>query len=100
VNPMNSMINTFAGLVSSLLLNVGLTRLAEMVDPMQRDAGAIRNMTEYRTAAFTQEICNFRTAAFTQEICNFRTAAFTQEICNFRTAAFTQEICNFRPQGS
>jgi hypothetical protein len=85
---MNSMNNTFAGLVSSLLLNVGLTRLAEMVDPMQRDAGAITNLSAFRTAAFTQEVCNFRTVAF------------TQEVCNFRTAAFTQEVCNFRPQGS
>jgi hypothetical protein len=85
---MNSMNNTFSGLVSSLLLNVGLTRLAEMVDPMQRNAGAITNMA------------GFRTAAFTQEVCSFRTVAFTQEVCSFRTSAFTQEVCSFAPQGS
>jgi hypothetical protein len=31
--------NTLTGLASSLLLNVGLTRIAEKLDPMQSQAG-------------------------------------------------------------
>jgi hypothetical protein len=36
---MNSMNNTLTGLASSLLLNVGLTRIAEKLDPMHSQSG-------------------------------------------------------------
>ena len=85
---MSSFLYSFTGLVSSLLLNLGLTRLAEKLDPMQRDAGAIKM------------VLGLRSAAFTDTVCNFQTAAFTDTVCNFRTAAFTDTVCNFRPQGS
>lgn len=39
---MNSMNNTLSGLASSLFLNVGLTRIAEKLDPMpQHDSKSI-----------------------------------------------------------
>jgi hypothetical protein len=68
---MNSMITTIQGLASSLLLNVGLTRLAERVDPMQRDNRAITKMTDDRSAAFCISVCDFRSAAFCISVCDF-----------------------------
>jgi hypothetical protein len=97
---MSSIENSFFGLISSLLLNLGLTRLAEKLDPMLRDAGAIRNMMDSRSSAFTETVCNFRSSAFTETVCNFRSVAFTETVCNFRSAAFTETVCNFTPQGS
>jgi hypothetical protein len=83
-----STINSFTGLVSSLLLNVGLTGLAEKLDPMQRDVGAVRN------------VLNFRSAAFCETPCNFRSSAFCETPCNFRPSAFCETPCNFVPQGA
>ena len=97
---MSSIKLSLSGLASSLLLNVGLTRLAEKLDPMQRDERAIRNMVDNRSAAFTETVCNFRSSAFTETVCNFRSAAFTETVCNFRSSAFTETVCNFTPQGS
>jgi hypothetical protein len=80
---MNSINNTFAGLVSSLLLNVGLTRLAEIVDPMQRDSGAITNVTAGRSASFCASMCDFRSASFCASMCDFRSASFCASMCDF-----------------
>lgn len=40
---MNSINNTLTGLASSLLLNVGLTSVAEKFDPMRRSSGQSHN---------------------------------------------------------
>jgi hypothetical protein len=80
---MKSINNTFAGLASSLLLNVGLTRLAEKIDPMVRDSSAITNVTDGRSAAFCVSVCDFRTAAFCVSVCDFRTSAFCVSVCDF-----------------
>lgn len=85
---MSSFLYSFNGLVSSLLLNAGLTRLAEKIDPMLRDAGSIKNVFDSRSSAFTETVCNFRSNAF------------TETVCNFRSVAFTETVCNFTPQGS
>ncbi|SDR87556.1 hypothetical protein [Opitutus sp. GAS368] len=97
---MSSFLYSFNGLASSLLLNVGLTSLAEKLDPMQRDGGAIKNVLNIRSAAFCDTVCNFQTVAFCDTVCNFRTAAFCDTVCNFRTVAFCDTVCNFTPQGS
>lgn len=41
---MKSINNSFNGLASSLLLNLGLPTLAEKFDPMQNQAGNARNV--------------------------------------------------------
>lgn len=93
---MKSINSAFTGLASSLLLNVGLTRFAEKLDPMQRDGRSIRNMFDNRSAAFSESVCNFRSSAFSESVCNFRSAAFSESVCNFRSAAFCESVCNFR----
>jgi len=97
---MSSFLYSFNGLASSLLLNVGLTRLAEKLDPMQRGAGASKNILSFRSAAFCETACNFRSSAFCETACNFRTSAFCETACNFRTSAFCETACNFVPQNS
>jgi hypothetical protein len=47
--------NTLTGLASSLLLNVGLTRIAEKLDPIQAQAG------EASAARQPVEACTFPT---------------------------------------
>ncbi len=93
---MSSIQHSITGLASSLLLNLGLTSLAEKFDPMQRDARSIQKMFDSRSSAFTETACNFRSSAFTETACNFQTAAFTETACNFRSVAFTETACNFR----
>ena len=93
---MSSIENSFFGLVSSLLLNLGFTGLAEKLDPMLRDAGSIRMLFDGRSAAFSETVCNFRSSAFSETVCNFRSAAFSETVCNFRSAAFSETVCNFR----
>jgi hypothetical protein len=68
---MKTINHAFNGLASSLLLNVGLTRLAERVDPMLRDNRAITKMTDDRSAAFCISVCDFRSAAFCISVCDF-----------------------------
>ena len=97
---MSSFLYSFNGLASSLLLNLGFARLAEKLDPMQRDGRSIRKMFDSRSSAFTETACNFRSSAFTETACNFRTVAFTETACNFRSSAFTETPCNFTPQAS
>ena len=80
---MNSFLYSFNGLVSSLLLNVGLTRLAEKLDPMLRDTGVSKNILSFRSAAFCETACNFRSSAFCETACNFRSSAFCETACNF-----------------
>lgn len=84
---MSSMLNSFNGLVSSLLLNVGLTRLAEMVDPMLRDNRAIAIMLDSRSAAFCEAVCHFESAAFCEAVCHFESAAFCEAVCHFESQA-------------
>jgi hypothetical protein len=69
---MSSIENSFFGLVSSLLLNLGFTGLAEKLDPMQRDNASIQKMFDSRSSAFTVTTCQFRTSAFTVTTCQFR----------------------------
>lgn len=72
MNPMSSINNSFHGLVSSLLLNVGLTRLAEMADPM-RGSSAVTQMTDSRSASFCgTDVCHFQTSSFCgTDVCHF-----------------------------
>jgi hypothetical protein len=59
--PMKSINNTVTGLASSLLLNFGLSSLAEKLDPMKNNASL--NSAD---AGFGCELCNFGC-----ELCNF-----------------------------
>ncbi len=80
---MSSIHTALRGLASSLLLNLGFSGLAEKIDPMQRDAGAITEVLGLRSVAFTDAQCNFRSTAFSEATCHFRAAAFSDAVCNF-----------------
>lgn len=58
--PMNSINHTLQGLASSLFLNVGLTRVAEKLDPMQNQGGkSIATMNSAEPCAPCVIVCNF-----------------------------------------
>jgi hypothetical protein len=76
------------GLVSSLLLNVGLTGLAEKLDPViQQSGGVLKNLLNAKTSAFSDFPCNFKSSAFSDFPCNFKTSAFSDFPCNFTPQA-------------
>lgn len=57
---MNSINHTLNGLASSLLLNVGLTRIAEKLDPVQNQSGRTIHAEQSANAAEgCTWICNF-----------------------------------------
>lgn len=57
---MNSINNTLNGLASSLLLNVGLTSVAEKFDPMNNQIGnTIKAMTSAQSCEPCVTVCNF-----------------------------------------
>ncbi len=97
------------GLISSLLLNLGLTRLAERFDPMLQQSGrALARGQDATSAAFTDLPCQFKSSAFTDLPCQFaiqsaitlvrnvKSAAFTDLPCQFKSAAFTDLPCQFK----
>lgn len=85
---MSTINQSLIGLASSLLLNFGLTSLAEKLDPMLSDGRSIKKVLLQRSAAFSETVCNFQSAAF------------SETVCNFRSTAFSETVCNFTPQGS
>lgn len=69
---MKSINHAIHGLASSLLLNVGLTRLAEKLDPVIRQSGdALKNPLDTKSGAFSEFPCNFKSGAFSEFPCNF-----------------------------
>jgi hypothetical protein len=57
---MNSINNTLQGLASSLFLNVGLTSVAEKLDPMQHQGGnSLATMASAEPCAPCVMVCNF-----------------------------------------
>ena len=55
--PMNTINNTLNGLASSLLLNIGLTSIAEKLDPMQNLAESANRVLSAAEPCVT--VCNF-----------------------------------------
>ena len=85
---MKSITSAINGLVSSLLLNVGLTGLAEKLDPVIRQSGsALKDLLSAKSSAFSELPCNFKTSAFSELPCNFKTSAFSELPCNFTPQA-------------
>lgn len=97
------------GLISSLLLNVGLTSLAEKLDPMVQQSGdALTKLRHAKSSAFTDLPCQFKSSAFTDLPCQFaiqgaitlvrnvKSGAFTDLPCQFKSAAFTDLPCQFK----
>ena len=57
---MNSINNTLNGLASSLLLNVGLTSVAEKFDPMQKlNEKSTASLTSAQSCSPCVIVCNF-----------------------------------------
>ena len=83
---MKSTIHAINGLVSSLLLNLGLTRFAESLDPVLRQSSsAFELMRNIESSAFTDWPC-----AFTPQ---------DSEQC-LKSSAFTDWPCAFTPQAT
>ncbi len=81
---MNSINHALNGLFSSLLLNVGLTGLAEKLDPMiQQSGAALKKLRDANSSAFTELPCQFKSIAFTELPCQFKSIAFTELPCQF-----------------
>ena len=83
---MKSTIHAINGLVSSLLLNLGLTRLAESIDPVFKQSGS----------AFTQ-VRNAKSSAFSDWPCAF-TPMNPRE--SLKSSAFSDWPCAFTPQAA
>lgn len=88
-----SLVQSTAGLTSSVLHSLGFIKLAEKLDPLM--PGALAFASDRRSATFTGSITNFRPM-------DQRSATFTGSITNFRpvdqrSATFTGSITNFRP---
>lgn len=57
---MNSINNTLNGLASSLLLNVGLTSVAEKLDPMKNQMGSsTKAVVSTQSCSPCVTVCNF-----------------------------------------
>ena len=57
---MNSINNTLTGLASSLLLNVGLTSVAEKLDPMRKQIGSsVKAVGPTQACEPSVFVCNF-----------------------------------------
>lgn len=56
---MNSINSTVSGLASSLFLNLGLSNLAEKLDPMQHQTGHVTDLQNSAGPCITCEVCNF-----------------------------------------
>jgi len=57
---MNSINNTLTGLASSLLLNVGLTSVAEKLDPMRKQIGnSVKAVGSTQSCEACLTVCNF-----------------------------------------
>jgi hypothetical protein len=57
---MNSINNTLSGLASSLFLNVGLTSVAEKLDPVQNQGGKLsREVLAAESCVNCIWVCNF-----------------------------------------
>jgi hypothetical protein len=97
---MSSLHHSFTGLASSLLLNLGLSVLAEKLDPMLRDGGSIKQALNHRSAAYCESVCNFQSAAYCESVCNFKPVAYCESVCNFKQVAYCESVCNFTPQAS
>jgi len=70
---MNSINHALNGLFSSLLLNVGLTGLAEKLDPMiQQSGAALKKLRDANSSAFSELPCQFaKSSAFSELPCQF-----------------------------
>lgn len=67
---MNSIKNSFNGLVSSLLATVGFSGLAEKLDPLlQQGRERISFMNGLQSVEFSS-VCNFQSVEFSS-VCNF-----------------------------
>lgn len=89
---------TIHGLVSSLLLNLGLTRLAEKFDPMLQLNGQI--LSDSKSSAFSEYPCAFaKSSAFSEFPCAFaKSSAFSEFPCAFaKSSAFSEYPCAFTP---
>jgi|GEM_PF-1537003 len=83
---MKSTIHAINGLVSSLLLNLGLTRLAESLDPVF-----------YQNSSAFEQTKNIDSSAFTDWPCNFTPQSISEGL---KSTAFTDWPCNFTPQAA
>ena len=95
---MKSIYYAIHGLVSSLLLNVGLTGLAEKLDPtVQLTDHALRNT---KASAFSEFPCQFKASAFSEFPCQFKASAFSEFPCQFKASAFSEFPCQFSAQSA
>ena len=89
------------GLVSSLLLNVGLTSLAEKLDPMVQQSGdALQKLQNAKSSAFSDLPCQFRSAAFSDLPCQFAIQSAITLVRNAKSAAFSDLPCQFSAQSA
>ena len=95
---MKSINHAFTGLVSSLLLNVGLTSLAEKLDPMFRQGGALKHMQVANSCTFCDLPCQFTPQS--AQSCTFcdLPCQFTPQAA--QSCTFCDLPCQFTPQSA
>ena len=95
---MKSINHAFNGLVSSLLLNVGFTSLAEKLDPLFRQGGALKDVQVANSCTFCELPCAFAPQA--AQPCTFceLPCAFTPQAA--QPCTFCELPCAFTPQSA